>query len=407
MIDYEEALAFVLSAVKPVPAESVPLAGALGRTLARDVRAREDIPPFTKATMDGYAVRAGDTRRAAAATPTAGAVELQVIEDLPAGRFCRRSVAPGQAVRIMTGAPLPEGADAVVMVEDTEKSGRVVRVRREVRPGDNVGLAGEDLKKGEIALERGAAIGPAEIGMLAAAGLARVRVSRRPTLAVIATGDEIVEPGEAKRPGQIRNANGPALTALAARAGAAATYLGIARDRNSSLAARLARAKGADVLVLTGGVSVGDYDLVKDELRAHGVRPVFWRVRIKPGKPVFFGRRGRQLVFGLPGNPTSAMVTFLLFVGPAVERMLGRKVPGPERMTAVLSEDIILRPGRAQFLRGLLTDRGPLLKVAPYDDQRSGVLRSMVRSRVLIVIPADVSRLEAGREVEIIFMDGR
>ncbi len=211
-----------------------------------------------------------------------------------------------------------------------------------------------------------------------------------PKLAVIATGDEIVEPGKAKRAGQIRNANGPALTALAVRAGAAATYLGIARDRNPSLAARLARAKGADILVLTGGVSVGDYDLVKDELRARGVRPVFWRVRIKPGKPVFFGRRGRQLVFGLPGNPTSAMVTFLLFVGPAIELMLGRKAPGPERMTAVLSEEIVLRPGRTQFLRGLITGRGPVLKVAPYDDQRSGVLRSMVRSRVLIVVPAAV-----------------
>ena len=405
MIDYEDARAFVLSAAKTLPAESVSLAGALGRTLARDVKAREDIPPFTKATMDGYAVRAEDTQQSAA--EAGSAVELQVMEDLPAGRYARTSVGPGQAVRIMTGAPLPRGADAVVMVEDTEESGRGVKVRRKVRPGDNIGLAGEDLKKGEIALERGAAIGPAETGMLAAAGLVRVPVTRRPKLAVIATGDEIVEPGEKKRPGQIRNSNGPALTAMAVRAGAAARYLGIARDRNSSLAAKLARAKGADILVLSGGVSVGDYDLVKEELRASGVRPVFWQVRIKPGKPVFFGVRGRQLVFGLPGNPTSAMVTFLLFVRPAIERMLGREVPGPPTGTAVLAEDIVLKPGRTQFLRGLLTAAGPVLKVAPYDDQRSGVLRSMVRSRVLIVVPADVSRLEAGREVEVIFMDGR
>jgi len=293
------------------------------------------------------------------------------------------------------------------MVEDTAKRGARVEVRHAVRPGDNIGRAGEDLKKGELVLERGAVIGPAETGMLAAAGLAHVPVVRRPKLAVLATGDEVVEPGERKRPGQIRNSNGPALLALAVRAGAEAKYLGIARDRNSSLGVRIRRAKEADILVLTGGVSVGDYDLVKDELRAVGVQPVFWRVRIKPGKPVFFGRRGRQLVFGLPGNPTSAMVTFLLFVQPAVDRLLGREKPGPAGGRAVLTEDIVLKPGRTQFLRAVLDADGPTLKVAPYSDQRSGVLRSMVRSRVLIVVPADVSRLEKGRDVEILYMDGR
>jgi molybdopterin molybdotransferase len=405
MIEYQDARSLVLSAAKTLAAETCPLAGALGRTLARDISARENIPPFAKATMDGYAVRAGDTRPSA--PEAANGVSLDVLEDLPAGRISRRTVGPGQTVRIMTGAPLPKGTDAVVMVEDTETRGGSVIVRREVQAGDNIGLAGEDLKKGEIALDRGAVIGPAETGMLAAVGLARIPVIRRPKLAVIATGDEIVEPGRRKRPGQIRNSNGPALTAMAVQAGAAASYLGIARDRNASVAAKLARAKGADILILSGGVSVGDYDLVKDELRRAGVRPVFWQVRIKPGKPVFFGVRGRQLVFGLPGNPTSAMVTFLLFVRPAIDRMLGRAVPGAQSGRAVLSGDIELKPGRTQFLRGVLADGGPILKVSPYDDQRSGVLRSMVRSRVLIVVPPDVRRIEAGREVEIIFMDGR
>jgi molybdopterin molybdotransferase len=404
MIEYTDARARVLAAAKGLPAGSVPLPQSLGRTLARDIRAAEDIPPFTKATMDGYAVRAADTRRSG--TAAAGAVELDVLEDLPAGRLSRKTVGPGQAVRIMTGAPLPAGADAVVMVEDTGKAGRRVTVRREVGPGDNIGLAGEDLKKGELALERGALIGPAEIGMLAAAGRHRVPVTRRPRLAVIATGDEIVEPGERKRRGQIRNANGPALTALAAAAGAEAVYLGIARDKNSSLAAKLAEARGADILVLSGGVSVGDYDLVKAELEAAGVKPVFWQVRIKPGKPVFFGVRGRQLVFGLPGNPTSAMVTFHLFVRPAIDRLLGRLVPGPEPATAILGATIVLKPGRTQFLRGRVVGRGPILEVVPYEDQRSGVLRSMVRGRVLIVVPADAERIEAGREVEVLLMDG-
>ena len=405
MIEYQDARSLVLSAARTLAAETCPLAGALGRTLARDIHAREDIPPFAKATMDGYAVRAGDTRPPA--PEAANGVALDVLEDLPAGRFSRKTVGPGQTVRIMTGAPLPKGTDAVVMVEDTETRGGSALVRREVRPGDNIGLAGEDLKKGEIALERGAVIGPAETGMLAAVGLARVPVTRRPKLAVIATGDEIVEPGRKKKPGQILNSNGPALTAMAVQAGAVASYLGIARDRNSSLAAKLAQAKGADILILSGGVSVGDHDLVKDELRKAGVKTVFWQVRIKPGKPVFFGGRGRQLVFGLPGNPTSAMVTFLLFVRPAIERMLGRAVPGAPGGRAILSGDIELKPGRTQFLRGVLADGGPALKVSPYDDQRSGVLRSMVRSRVLIVVPPDVRRIDSGREVEIIFMDGR
>jgi molybdopterin molybdotransferase len=403
MIDYKDAQALVLSALKTRPPESVLLAEALGRSLAREVRARENIPPFTKATMDGYALRAEDTQAAG----RDNTVELEVTEDLPAGRLSRKFVGPGQAVRIMTGAPLPKGADAVVMVEDTEKSGGRVKVRRAVRPADNTGQAGEDLKKGELVLERGAVIGPAETGLLAAAGLARVPVVRRPKLAVIATGDEIVEPGEKKAPGQIRNSNGPALLAMALRAGAEAKYLGIARDRTSSLRVKLARAKGADILVLSGGVSVGDYDLVKDELRGAGVRPVFWQVRIKPGKPVFFGRRGRQLVFGLPGNPTSAMVTFLLFVQPAIGRMLGRTSPDPNKGRAILREDIVLKPGRTQFLRGVLDAEGPVLTVAPYPDQKSGVLRSMARSRVLIVVPADVSRLEKGRDVEILYMDGK
>jgi len=403
MIDYKDAQVLVLSALKTRPPESVLLAEALGRSLAREVRARENIPPFTKATMDGYALRAEDTQAAG----RDNTVELEVTEDLPAGRLSRKFVGPGQAVRIMTGAPLPKGADAVVMVEDTEKSGGRVKVRRAVRPADNTGQAGEDLKKGELVLERGAVIGPAETGLLAAAGLARVPVVRRPKLAVIATGDEIVEPGERKAPGQIRNSNGPALLAMALRAGAEAKYLGIARDRTSSLRVKLARAKGADILVLSGGVSVGDYDLVKDELRGAGVRPVFWQVRIKPGKPVFFGRRGRQLVFGLPGNPTSAMVTFLLFVQPAIGRMLGRTSPDPNKGRAILKEDIILKPGRTQFLRGVLDAEGPVLTVAPYPDQKSGVLRSMARSHVLIVVPADVSRLEKSRDVEILYMDGK
>jgi len=401
MIDYRDALREVVSRAKPLAGEPVPLAKALGRTLARDVRAGENVPPFTKATMDGYAVRAADT----VPPEGAAAVELRVTEDLPAGRVSRKTLGPGQAARIMTGAPLPHGADAVVMVEDTAKADNGVMILRPAKPGDNIGEAGEDLKKGDFVLEKGELLGPAEVGMLAALGQAPAWVARRPRVAVIATGDEIVEPGRRKRPGQIRNSNGPALLAAALQAGAVASYLGIARDRDASLQGKIRRAAAADILVLSGGVSVGDYDLVKDGLRGHGVRPVFWQVRIKPGKPVFFGVRGRQLVFGLPGNPTSAMVTFHLFVRPAIDRMLGRKTVGPRAGKAVLGQALTLKPGRTQFLRAVPVGDGPELRVVPYPDQKSGVLRSMVKSRVLIVAGADVSRLDEGQTVEVLFLD--
>jgi molybdopterin molybdotransferase len=401
MIDYADALRRVVARARPLSAESVRLTSSLGRTLGQNVRARAPIPPFAKATMDGYAVRAGDTRPEAPGQ----AAELKVIEDLPAGRISRKAVNPGQAVRIMTGAPLPKGTDAVVMVEDTEKAEDRVKILRPVAPGDNIGRAGEDLEKGDLILEKGDLVGPAEVGMLAALGLASVRVVRRPKLAVIATGDEIIEPGQKARPGCIWNSNGYSLLSLALQAGAEASYLGIARDKTSQLKHKIQKARDADVLVLSGGVSVGDYDLVKEELRGLGVRPVFWQLRIKPGKPTFFGVRGRQLVFGLPGNPTSAMVMFHIFVRPAIDLMLGRKQPGLRSAKAVLEQEIALRPGRTQFLRGVLSAEGPVLRVDPFPDQRSGVLRSMVRSRVLIVVPADSSRIEKGREVEILFLD--
>lgn len=401
MIEYEAALRKVVTRARSLPAEAVPLVEALGRTLARDLKAPENVPPFAKATMDGYAVRSADTR-----IPEGSyGIELMVVENLPAGRVGRKSVGPGEAVRIMTGAPLPKGADAVVMVENTETSGARVRIRRGVGPGDNIGQAGEDLRKGELILGKGALIGPAELGVLASIGAASVPVARRPHVAVIATGDEIVEPGEKRVGGCIFNSNGYSLLAMALRTGADAAYLGIARDKKSSLEARFRRAAAADILVLTGGVSVGDHDLVREGLGGLGVRPVFWQVRIKPGKPVFFGVRGRQLVFGLPGNPTSAMITFLLFVRPAVERMLGRKETGARGGRAVLAEDLVLKSGRTQFLRGFLAGSGPELRVSPFPDQKSGVLRPMVLSRVLIVVPADIARLEKGQEVEILYLD--
>lgn len=400
MIEYQDAVNEIISRTPLLPSEKIPLTKASGRTLARDVKASENIPPFNRAAMDGYAVRSSDTVSASSNQP----VVLKVIEDLPAGKKTRQKIRPAEAIRIMTGAPLPGGADAVVMVEFTERTNNKVMVKVAVKPGENVARAGEDVKKGELALEKGRLLQAAEIGLLAALGYSSVPVTRKPEVAIISTGDEIVKPDQRRGPGQIRDANGYSLYHLALEAGAEAFYLGIARDSGPSLKNKLRLADSADIVVLSGGVSIGDYDLVKDGLIANGVTPVFWKARIKPGKPVFFGLKKKQLVFGLPGNPASAMVTFNLFARPAIDTMLGRKNPGLHLSAALLDKKIKVEKGRTQFIRGTVTSWGPELKVIPCSNQKSGTLNSMVQSQVLIVLPPDIQEIEAGSPVDILFL---
>ncbi len=401
MIDYETALKKVVGKAKPLSSEVVPLTKSLNRVLAEDLKAKEAIPPFQKATMDGYAVRSSDLVFSAASATVA----LLVIEDLPAGKVSKAELKCGQAIRIMTGAVLPKGADAVVMVEDTDQCGKKVFIRRKVRPGENTGQPGEDVKKGELVLEKGMVIGPAGMGMIASLGINRIKVFRRPVVAIISTGDEIVEPSARMRPGQIRNSNGYSLSGLAQSFGAEVLYLGIAGDKKSALRAKIREAAKADLLVLTGGVSVGDYDLVKDQLKGFGVKAVFWKARIKPGKPIFFGTRRKQLVFGLPGNPASAMVTFHLFVRPALDKMMGRKEIGPKRGKAIVLEDLFLKTGRTHFLRGALDPNGMVVQVKPFPDQKAGVLKSMLRSNVLIKVPPELEAVEKGEELEILYLE--
>ena len=351
--------------------------------------------------MDGYAVRAQDTTGASEENP----VELEIIADLPAGKVLKSALKEKCAIKIMTGAPLPEGADAVVMVEDTEKKGKKVLVKKAVKPGENIGEAGEDVKKDELIIPAGEKIRPPQMGMLASLGFSRVKVAKKPKVAVIATGSEIVEPGSRLSPGKIRNANGYSLYALSLRAGADAKYLGIAGDKKSELRAKISQTKGFNLVLLSGGVSVGEYDLVKDQLKGFGVEPIFWQVRIKPGKPVFFGKKKNQLIFGLPGNPVSAMVTFYLFVRPALDKMLGKKHIGLKKGRAILAQDLKLKPGRVQFLRGSLTKEGIVRQVSIFPNQKSGVLKSMVKSNVLVVVPAHIEEMEQGEEVEILYLD--
>jgi molybdopterin molybdotransferase len=401
MLEFSAALKKVLGKTKLLPGETVPLSESLGRVLAGDIRAKDPVPPFRKSTMDGYAVIQADLKP----LRDGRGVELEVIEDIPAGRFSHKSLKPGQAVRIMTGAPLPRNADCVVMVEDTEIHGRMVRIKSKVRLGENTGEIGEDVRKGDLVLTKGQTVDPAGLGMMASLGLTRVKVGRRPKVAVLVTGDELVEAGEKPGLGQIRNSNGPALVALARQAGAEVRYLGIARDRKFDLKLKIGRAEGCDILVLSGGVSVGDYDLVKDQLREFGVRPVFWKVRIKPGKPLFFGVKAGQLVFGLPGNPVSAMLTFALFVKPALDKMTGKADIGLKKGRAVLQEDMKFPSDRRQFLRAILEQSGPVRRVRAFANQKSGVLRSMVGSNAVISLPPGAGEGKKGGEVEVLELE--
>ncbi|MFQ6067149.1 MAG: gephyrin-like molybdotransferase Glp, partial [bacterium] len=321
MIELEEALEIVLSQVKVLSAERVNLLSSLGRTLAEDVCADFDIPGFDRAAMDGYAVISKDLDSASKKRPEV----LEVIADLPAGGSTKERVRRGKAVKIMTGAPMPQGADAVVMAEDTEKDHRKVKVFRSVGPQENVSFAGEDVKKGELILPQSSLIRPAEVAMLASLGRRNVLVRTKPRVAILSTGDELVEVGGTLERGEIYDSNSFALFSQVLLSGGEPYRLGIARDKKEDLLARIKEGLSYQILILSGGVSVGDYDLVIDVLREAGVKMLFWKVAVKPGKPTFFGIRKDTLVFGLPGYPVSSMVNFENLVRPAIFSMLGRR----------------------------------------------------------------------------------
>jgi len=401
MIPLDKARKKLLSGIKPLGTETVPVLKSIGRVIREDIRTPHSIPPFSKSAMDGYAVRSADVADASANNP----VELKVLEDIPAGKVGRRAVGKGAASRIMTGAPMPRGADAVVMVEYTESTEGGVRIMTAVQRGEHVAPAGEDVKKGQTVIKAGTLIGAAQMGMIASTGRTRVDVTRRPRVAVLSTGSEIAAPGKVLGRGQIFDSNGYSLTGMAVSRGAEAKFLGIAGDRKGALERKIDAARDFDILVLSGGVSVGDYDLVQDVLLENGVRRIFWRAAIKPGKPTFAGKRGKQYVFGLPGNPVSCMVTFELFVRPALETMLGRSEIGPRKGKALLAGDLRIKPNRRKFLRGKLVEEGATRKVELFKSQESGVLRSMLASDVLVDVPAGVTRLPAGTEVDILYLE--
>lgn len=400
MTTCREALDLILASVAPLPARPTGLFDALGLVLAERVVSPETVPPFTNSAMDGYAVRHDDLSAASAASP----VLLDVLADLPAGSVSAHEVTAGTAIRIMTGAPLPAGADGVVPVEATASEGSRVRIAAPVKRGANVRLAGEDLREGEELLSAGFALTPASLGILASVGLAEVSVRPRVRVAILTTGDELVDASTKPGPGQIRDSNVQTMCGQAAAFGAIPVPIPRVADTREAVTSALARARAeADVIVTNGGISVGDYDFVKAVLAEAGAREVFWKVKQKPGGPLGFWRWGATPVFGIPGNTVAAMVCMEEYVRPALRKMMGReKLLRPE-VTATFEGDFrkSAPDGKVHLIRVRARREGGRVVATPSGPQGSGILSSMLRSNALALVPADATELKSGDEVTV------
>ncbi len=392
MLEVSAALDIVLEHTRPLATEATTLTPAvLGRVVAEDVASDIDSPPYAKSIMDGYAVRAADAKTG---------VVLTVIEEIAAGKTPTRTVNAGEAARVMTGAPIPDGADAVIPHEETELSGNAVRLRGATSPGQFILSRGREMKAGEVVIPNGTPMTPAAFGLLAAIGRTAVRAYRPPRLAIVSTGDELVEPSESPGPSQIRNSNGPMLLALAAQAGASGEYFGIARDDPDHLRTLVARAlASADVLLLSGGVSAGKFDFVPGVLQDLGMQAHFHKIRMKPGKPLLFGTRGQTLIFGLPGNPVSSFVCFELFVRPALRKMGGHAINGPTFVQVLLSADLKTRNDRPTYLPGRLEATPEGWQVRGTAWFGSADLRGLFNANALIRVDAGEVALAKGTPV--------
>ena len=395
-IEVEVARQEILARVRPTGVEEVALDAALGRRLAHAAVADAPFQPFDNSAMDGFAVRSADLDAASEAGPVA----LRIVDESRAGHPAEREVGPGEAIAISTGAPLPVGADASVRIEEAEVDGGRVLLAAAVAPGENVRRAGEDIAAGETVLRAGTELGAAELGALATIGLDPAPVHRRPRVAVVTSGDELVPPGEQLGPGQIRNSNSLTVAALARLAGAEVVSVAWTPDEPEATRATLLPALEADVTVVCGGVSVGEHDHVKAALADLGAEQIFWRVALKPGGPTWFGTRAETLVFGLPGNPVSVMVTFLLLVRPALIALAGGE-PGSRRLVARLGADYAKPTDRAHAVRCRLEadERGWV--ATPLPRQGSHVLTSMLAADGLALIPTASSGMAAGDTVEV------
>lgn len=419
MISVEEALDKILQEVSVLDEEKVPILNALGQVLAQDIKSDITVPPLDNSAMDGYAVLSKDT----AGTSEASPVVLRVIDMVMAGAISRQEVTPGTAVRIMTGAPVPQGADAVVQFENTDEEDRKkaagdepaarVGILAEAAPGLNIRRAGEDIAPGAIVLKKGTVLRPSEIGLLASLGRSRVNVVRRPVVAIMATGNELVSIDRPLSEGKIYDSNTYSIAGLVQRYGAIPKILGIARDTEEELVSKLRQAEDADMLLSTGGVSMGDYDMVKDILARDG-EMVFWKVRVKPGKPLAFGKikakdknnRVRTIPhLGLPGNAVSCMVSFELFVRPALLTMMGKTMVAKPTVEAIIEENVKNNAGRRLYDRAITERRNGKYYARLTGPQSSGILTSMGLANSLVLIPEDKKEVRKGEVVQALMLD--
>jgi len=397
MIPVQEALDKILSKIQFKGVEKIPLDQALGRVMAEDVVSRINNPPLDNSAMDGYALIAGDIQSATPENP----VKLEMVEEIAAGYTAKGTLKPGQTMRIMTGAPIPPGADAVLMQEDTQKDGDSILCLDRADVEENIRRAGEDIKIGESVLKKGTTLSPAHIGMLAVIGRSQIAVGQRPTVAILSTGDEILELDETPEGPQIFNSNGHMLAAQIKSAGGIPVYLGIAKDTEEDLMEKFAWALKADIVVSSGGVSVGDYDLVKSTLQKMGQEMLFWKVAMKPGKPLAFGRIGKTPIFGLPGNPVSSFVSFEQFVRPSLRKVLGCSDLSHKTVQAKLTRTIHKKPGRLHFLSSIVSWADGEYTVTPAGEQGSGILKSAANANGLLIFPLEAEEIKQGQEVAV------
>ncbi|MBL7996608.1 molybdopterin molybdotransferase MoeA [bacterium] len=404
MISVDHALRIVLETAQVLPVRSVPITECSGLVLGENVISSENIPSFDNSAMDGYAVRFIDVQNASRENP----VTLKVVDVLPAGKVSQRHLENDETIQIMTGAPLPSGADAVVMVEQTEKKNdNEVLVFSPVQKNENCRKAGDDIKAGLVVFQKGRLIKPYDVGVLASIGKSTLQIIPKPTVAILSTGDELVGMDEILPPGKIRSSNNYALRALIGKMGIAVVDLGIAKDTLKDTEEKLRSAFSADIVLTSGGVSMGEFDYVKQALEKLNVDIKFWKVKQKPGKPLVFGSYQSKLFFGLPGNPVSTIVCFELFVVPAIKKMSNVDHYMPNRVRAISSALIPKKPGLRYFLRGVISKNDREFIVSPMDNQSSGVMSSLSYANCLIDIPEESGNIEAGQVVTAILLDAQ
>ncbi|MBI2472840.1 MAG: molybdopterin molybdotransferase MoeA [Planctomycetes bacterium] len=399
MISVDTAVKIVTDVTEPLPAKTVPFESALGLCLARDVRSDIDMPPFDRSAMDGYAVIAEDTVRAP--------VELTVIEDIAAGHMPTKKVMRGQASKIMTGAAVPDGADAVVKFEETEDiaGNNRVKILRAIDEGRNISKMGEDMKVGQIVLHKGMPIRPQEIGILATVGKSNVEVFSMPTVGIISTGTELVDVSSKPSAAQIRNSNGYSLASQARRLKADVELLGAVKDTKEDISRMIRRGLQKDILILSGGVSMGEYDLVGDVMKDLNTQIYFEKVALRPGKPVIFGKKDKTFIFALPGNPVASFVTFELFIYPAIRKMMGFTDLHRTTLKASLEVEILVKRKRREYRPALLRMHNNQWYVSPVEWHGSADLLSTTQANCLLIVREDAERLAVGQLVDVILLD--